>query len=292
MHLGRGALNVLEEVDGYQITQWGLDCYRHLDPGPPRDFRQLAALLVDYWIEKDFRRIGIGGAQGAGKSTLCRLIASAFAYAGEKVAIVGIDDFYLPANERVRLANEVHPLMATRGPPGTHEIETLLKTIDVLTDGGSAEVPVFDKARDERVGSRRIDGPVKRVVVEGWCVGASPMFGAPEAAPINELERDHDPKGDWRRSINDGLETTYRDLLNRFDQLLYIKVPHMVAVRRWRLEQEQSLPANMRKGVAEINRFVAHYERLTLWMMEDLPAKADLVVHLGENHEVTSVVFS
>jgi len=130
------------------------------------------------------------------------------------------------------------------------------------------------------------------VVVEGWCVGASPMLGAPEDAPINELERDHDPKGDWRRSINDGLETTYRDLVNRFDQLLYIKVPHMVAVRRWRLEQEQSLPANMRKGVAEINRFVAHYERLTLWMMEDLPARADLVVHLGENHEVTSVVFS
>ena len=121
--------------------------------------------------------------------------------------------------------------------------------------------------------------------------GRDPSFGAPEAVPINELERDHDPQGDWRRSINDGLETTYRDLVNRFDQLLYIKVPHMIAVRRWRLAQEQSLPATMRKGVAEIDRFVALYERLTLWMMEDLPARADLVVHLGENHEVTSVVF-
>ena len=270
----------------------GLDCYRHMDPQAPDDFRQLAALLVDYWIERDIRQIGIGGGQGAGKSTLCRLIASAFAYMGERVAILSIDDFYLPAKERLRLAREVHPLIATRGPPGTHEIDALLKSIDVLKDGGTVEVPVFDKATDERTGSRRIDGPVKRVLVEGWCVGARPMVGAPEDAPINELERHHDPKGEWRQWINRGLETAYRDLVNRFDQLLYLKVPNMIAVRRWRLAQEQSLPSAARKDVDEVARFVAHYERLTLWMMEDLTTRADLVVHLGENHEVTSVLLT
>ena len=285
-------MTVLNEFDGYEITRRGLDCYRRLDPWAPDDFRQLAALLVDYWIEGDFRRIGIGAGQGAGKTTLCRLIASAFSFTEEKVAILSIDDFYLPTNERLRLASEVHPLMATRGPPGTHDVDTLLKSIDILIDGGTVKVPVFDKARDERVGNRRIDGPVTRVVVEGWCVGARPIPGASEDTPINQLERDHDPNGDWRKSINDALETAYRDLASRFDQLVYLNVPNMAAVRRWRLEQEQSLPAAARKGVVEINRFVAHYERLTLWMMEDAPRTADLVVNLGENHEVTSVVLS
>ena len=285
-------MNVLEGVDGHQITQMGLDCYRHMDPQAPDDFRQLAALLVDYWIERDIRQIGIGGGQGAGKSTLSRLIASAFAHMGETVAMLSIDDFYLPARERLRLAREVHPLLATRGPPGTHEIDALLQSIDVLKAGGTVEVPVFDKATDERTGSRRIVGPVKRVLVEGWCVGASPMIGAPEDAPINELERSDDPNGEWRQWINRGLETTYRDLANRFDQLLYLKVPNMIAVRRWRLAQEQSLPSAARKDVDEVARFVAHYERLTLWMMKDLTTRADLVVHLGENHEVTSVLLA
>jgi len=285
-------LNVLDEVDGYQITQRGLDCYGHLEPGAPEDFRQLAALLVDYWIEGDYRLIGIGGGQGSGKSTLCRLIASAFKHVGEKVAVLGIDDFYLPTNERLRLASEVHPLMATRGPPGTHDVDKLLKNIDMLIDGGSVRVPVFDKAKDDRVGNRRIDGPITRVIVEGWCVGASPMPGAPEDAPINDLERDQDLKGDWRRHINNALETAYGDLVNRFDQLAYLKVPNMAAVRRWRLAQEQSLPAASRKSIGEINQFVAHYERLTLWMIEDVPTRADLVVHLGEGHEVTSVVLA
>tara|TARA_B100000586_G_scaffold87690_1_gene62248 strand:+ start:5365 stop:6222 length:858 start_codon:yes stop_codon:yes gene_type:complete len=285
-------LNVLDEVDGYQITQRGLDCYGHLEPGAPEDFRQLAALLVDYWIEGDYRLIGIGGGQGSGKSTLCRLIASAFKHVGEKVAVLGIDDFYLPTNERLRLASEVHPLMATRGPPGTHDVDKLLKNIDMLIDGGSVRVPVFDKAKDDRVGNRRIDGPITRVIVEGWCVGASPMPGAPEDVPINDLERDQDLKGDWRRHINNALETAYGDLVNRFDQLAYLKVPNMAAVRRWRLAQEQSLPAASRKSIGEINQFVAHYERLTLWMIEDVPTRADLVVHLGEGHEVTSVVLA
>ncbi len=285
-------MNVLDEVDGYQITQRGLDCYGHLEPGAPEDFRQLAALLVDYWIEGDYRLIGIGGGQGSGKSTLCRLIASAFKHVGEKVAVLGIDDFYLPTNERLRLASEVHPLMATRGPPGTHDVDKLLKNIDMLIDGGSVRVPVFDKAKDDRVGNRRIDGPITRVIVEGWCVGASPMPGAPEDVPINDLERDQDLKGDWRRHINNALETAYGDLVNRFDQLAYLKVPNMAAVRRWRLAQEQSLPAASRKSIGEINQFVAHYERLTLWMIEDVPTRADLVVHLGEGHEVTSVVLA
>ncbi len=285
-------MNVLDEVDGYQITQRGLDCYGHLEPGAPEDFRQLAALLVDYWIEGDYRLIGIGGGQGSGKSTLCRLIASAFKHVGEKVAVLGIDDFYLPTNERLRLASEVHPLMATRGPPGTHDVDKLLKNIDMLIDGGSVRVPVFDKAKDDRVGNRRIDGPITRLIVEGWCVGASPMPGAPEDVPINDLERDQDLKGDWRRYINNALETAYGDLVNRFDQLAYLKVPNMAAVRRWRLAQEQSLPAASRKSIGEINQFVGHYERLTLWMIEDVPTRADLVVHLGEGHEVTSVVLA
>ena len=39
----------------------------------------------------------------------------------------------------------------------------------------------------------------------------------------------------------------------------------------------------------ELTRFVAHYERLTRWMFETMPARADVVATLGEDHRLVAL---
>ncbi len=61
--------------------------------------------------------------------------------------------------------------------------------------------------------------------------------------------------------------------------------PDFATVRGWRGEQEARLrerlsdPARTMDAAA-LDRFVMHYERLTRWIAEDLPAVADVTVRL------------
>ena len=88
----------------------------------------------------------------------------------------------------------------------------------------------------------------------------------------------------WRTTVNEALAQSYPALWARLDTLLYLKVPDMAAVIRWRTEQEQAHPPERRMTAAEIERFVAHYERLTRWMAESLADQADLVGFLDDKH--------
>ncbi|MYJ73656.1 MAG: hypothetical protein F4089_00575, partial [Gammaproteobacteria bacterium] len=100
-------------------------CYRGLDAHTPDDYRQIAALLADDWRRRGTPSAGLGGGQGAGKSTLGRLIAQAGSMLGIRIEVLSIDDFYLTKEQRLQLAEDVHPLLATRGPPGTHDVAGL-----------------------------------------------------------------------------------------------------------------------------------------------------------------------
>ncbi|WP_374570261.1 hypothetical protein [Phenylobacterium sp. J426] len=40
---------------------------------------------------------------------------------------------------------------------------------------------------------------------------------------------------------------------------------------------------------AEIARFVQHYERLTRWLLAELPSRADMVVELDADRRATHV---
>lgn len=77
--------------------------------------------------------IGIHGAQGSGKSTLAECLVQLLITQHHQTAIaLSLDDFYLTHQQRLDLANSVHPLLATRGVPGTHDIELALTTLDKL----------------------------------------------------------------------------------------------------------------------------------------------------------------
>ncbi|NIP15172.1 MAG: kinase [Pseudomonadales bacterium] len=260
-----------------------------LDSGIPEDWRNLAAVMVAAgWTGT----LGITGGQGAGKSTLAAALVQASRLAGRRAAACSLDDFYLTRDERMALAQTVHPLFATRGVPGTHDVDLALSVLSGLTDAGVTRVPVFDKGRDDRTAGtewRTVEGPVETIVFEGWCLGVPAEPAERLIEPVNQLERDEDADRTWRCHVNDMLGERYPPLWSRVDRLLYLQVPDMAAVRDWRAHQELALPESRRMVDAELDRFLAHYERLTLWMFETLPDRSEVVIELGRDHRIARV---
>src|SRR5688500_9764536 len=81
--------------------------------------------------------VGVSGCQGSGKSTLASLLVLLLKeMMGLNAINLSIDDFYLTRAEREMLARTVHPLLATRGVPGTHDVDLALKTIVSLREPG------------------------------------------------------------------------------------------------------------------------------------------------------------
>jgi D-glycerate 3-kinase len=229
--------------------------------------------------------VGIAGSQGSGKSTLAAALDREFRQAGHASAILSIDDLYLPRAERQRLARAVHPLLATRGVPGTHDVALGL---DILADFDARRplrLPRFDKAEDDRRPASEWERtpPLDLLILEGWCVGARPEPDAALAEPVNRLEAEEDAQGVWRRHANAALAGDYQALFGRIDRLIFLAAPGFEAVLGWRIQQEEALRAQGGAHVmddAAIARFIAHYERLTRHMLREMPARADLLVRL------------
>jgi D-glycerate 3-kinase len=217
---------------------------------------------------------------------------------GCRTAHLSLDDFYLGRAERRRLASRVHPLFVTRGPPGTHDIDGALAFLASVKKGGEAKAPSFDKIRDEPSPQGQIAPAELQVLVfEGWCLGARPQDEQALSAPVNMLERVFDRDAIWRRAANDALSGVYQMLFTEFDELVFLRAPDFDVVHRWRTEQEATLAADLppetRVGVMapdEISFFIQHFERITRFMMDDLPARADLTLHLDERRRVIGAV--
>ncbi|WP_313919570.1 kinase [Tahibacter sp.] len=231
--------------------------------------------------------IGLCGAQGSGKSTLAAELALRFA----RTVVLSLDDLYLTRAARIKLACDVHPLLRTRGVPGTHDIGLGLDLFEALDRGDDTPLPRFDKASDDRVA--REHWPVARgdtqvLLLEGWCVGARPQTVAALSEPVNALERDDDTDGRWRRYVNAALAGDYQRLFARLDRLVLLAAPGFSIVRDWRTQQESALRAvagSDATGVmddAELVRFIAHYERLTRHVLAEMPGRADLTIRLDE----------
>jgi len=281
----------LARLAGRDETDAFRRCVEALDPEAPADYRELAALLACDWKESCPRRVGLAGGQGAGKSTLGALIESACSVVGLRACVLCLDDFYLTRNGRLLLAEQVHPLFETRGVPGTHDVELCREVLARLGGKGPVELPRFDKGLDERVGKRVALGPFDVVVLEGWCVGAEAAAIETLDEPMNPLEQEEDRDGRWRRYVNDRLANDYRKLWGDLDYLVFLRVPNLPAVRRWRGQQEENLPAGRRLDVAGIDRFIQHYERVTVSMLARPSDWADVTVQLAEDHSVSAISF-
>ena len=234
--------------------------------------------------------IGIAGPQGSGKSTAAQFLAALIGGRGMRVAVLSLDDLYLGKDLRAAVAKKVHPLFATRGVPGTHDVAQGCAVLDAVKTGRGAVLPRFDKARDAPGPSART-GPVDVLLFEGWCVGAVAQDSAELAAPVNVLEAEEDAKGRWRAAVNDALAGPYAALFARIDRLVMLRPPGFETVPAWREQQEAKLRARGRGGMdeAEVARFVLFFERLTRAMLAEMPARADWVIEVNADHRLTGL---
>lgn len=260
-------------------------------------FLPLAEWVKDQLQTGTTFRLGINGAQGTGKSTLAdllqRVLTGLYDY---NVALLSLDDFYLTRVERRELARAVHPLLITRGVPGTHDTALLrdsLEGLAKLARGETMRLPRFDKAADDRLDESkwpRLEGPVDLVILEGWCVGAAAEDAESLAESINELELVEDPAALWRSYANERLREDYEPIFATLDALVFLQAPGFDAVLEWRLQQERQLRARSpsdARGVMsdeQVARFVQFYERITRNNLERLPGVADVVLAYDEDH--------
>lgn len=230
--------------------------------------------------------MGLTGLQGTGKSTLAADMAAMARRRGLPVVVLSIDDVYLGRRARQRLAREVHPLLATRGPPGSHDVELLLETLAGLRAGKRMPLPRFDKLGDRRLPpSRWPQSPAnaRLVVFEGWFHKVPPQDAAALATPINALEREEDPDGSWRAYCNQAL-ARYAPAWEHIDELTWLRGPGFDVVPAWRWQQERTLqaakPGRAAMSRDQVDRFVLFFERISRQALHTLPAIADRVIDL------------
>ena len=245
--------------------------------------------------------VGINGAQGTGKTTLGKLLVTLLSAREFRVANFSIDDFYLTQSERNQLAESQHPLLATRGVPGTHDISLLMTKFEELKNLKAeqvCELPRFNKAIDDRCGTedwQKLIGPIDAVILEGWFVGAPPQATRDIELPINALEKTEDADGSWRKYANYQLADQYQSAFDQLDLLIMLKAPSFKQVSEWRSLQEEKLkkigpidsPGIMDEE--QLARFIQHYDRLTRHCLEYLPVKADVLFDLDTDHRIAGV---
>ena len=244
--------------------------------------------------------VAINGCQGSGKTTAADyLCTSLIEQYGMRTVALSLDDFYLTHRERQALAESTHPLLATRGVPGTHDMGLLRLTLEQLLGADSATsvaIPRFDKATDDRCPLphwARIDSPVQCVLLEGWCLGAKPESADTLAHPMNDLEREEDPLVLWREYHNAFLTHHFMPLYALFDQWIMLRAPSFDCVFNWRREQEHKLAASLSAGTVTnlmdddaLHRFIQHYQRITHNCLDDLPHTVNHLFNLDEQRRI------
>lgn len=243
--------------------------------------------------------IGINGAQGTGKSTLAKLLSSLLTSNGRRAANLSIDDFYYSKAKRQELADEIHPLLRSRGVPGTHDVDLALNLIEQLCAAGSNQqitLPRFDKSLDDCrpvAACEQIQGPIDIIILEGWFVGAKAQAGDELTQAINELEINEDSDGRWRAYVNQQLAGSYQSLFEKIHILLMLQAPGFEQILEWRSLQEEKLRAlavTNASGLMDrkaIKHFIQHFERLTRHCLRTLPDSADRVFQLNTEHRIT-----
>ncbi len=246
--------------------------------------------------------VAINGCQGSGKTTAADYLSTCLIEEqGVNAVTLSLDDFYLTHRERRKLAASVHPLLATRGVPGTHDMQLLRQALQPLLDTHyqkSIVIPRFDKAIDDRCPPsnwKRIDGSAQCILLEGWCLGAMPESAEALAQTVNDLERHEDPRVLWREYYNACLLEHFTPLYPIVDQWIMLRAPSFDCVFNWRREQEQKLIASLPLGTFNstmdddaLQRFIQHYERITQNCLNKLPSKVNHLFNLDEKRGVSA----
>ena len=260
-----------------------------------------------FWISKKAEKkrpyfIGLAGGQGTGKTTISSLIRIILTkYFKLNVFRISIDDFYKTRKERINLSKRVHPMLLTRGVPGTHDINMMLNFFkkSKIRKFKRFKLPTFNKAIDDRYNKNKwYDLKMKPdvIIFEGWCVGAKSEKNISLKKTINSMEKLKDKKQVWRKYVNDQLKSKYKKLYSQLNCLIYLKAKNFSLLQKWRLKQERKLWVKskvkskiMSRG--DVLNFMQTYQRITQNMFKKMPKYASIILNLNSNHQIKSAVY-
>ena len=248
--------------------------------------------------------VGLAGGQGTGKTTISSLISIILKkYFKKNVFRVSIDDFYKTRKDRSKLSKSIHPMLMTRGVPGTHDLklmQTFFKNIK-QKNFKSIKVPKFDKSIDDRFPKKNWYNLNKKpdiIIFEGWCVGAKAEENKSLLKSINTMERNRDKKLIWRKYVNAQLKTNYKKLYSQLNSLVYLKAKDFSLLQKWRLKQENKLRLKSKKNSKnkimnknEVLEFMQTYQRVTESMFKRAPKYASIIMNLNSNHIIKTAVY-
>ena len=239
----------------------------------------------------------LSGSQGSGKSTLAKLLKLVIEkYYKKKVMLLSIDDYYLCKNQRLKLSKKIHPLLLTRGVPGTHDIKALKYHINQFQNQNfPISTPIFNKLKDDISKKRKVIHNAQILLLEGWCCGSVPIANKYLFKNINSLENTYDKNTNWRKYYNSLLRNEYKSVFSLFDKKIYIKAPSFKYVLKWRYAQEKRNASNSNNknimNKAKLKEFIQHYEKLTKWMMLTMPNQADILIKINSNQKIKKLLF-
>ena len=262
-----------------------------------------------YWVsnkvdEKKPYFVGLAGGQGTGKTTISSLIRIILIkYFKLKVFKISIDDFYKTRKERINLSKKIHPMLLTRGVPGTHDVNMMLNFFKKTKRKKFKrfKLPTFNKAIDDRSKKKDwYDLKIKPdvIIFEGWCVGAKSEKPSSLKKIINSMEKLKDKKQIWRKYVNHQLKSKYKNLYSQLNCLIYLKAKNFTLLQKWRLKQERKLwLKNKRNSKLKIMSkddvidFMQTYQRITQNMFRYMPKYASIILNLNSNHQIKSAVY-
>ena len=265
---------------------------------------------VSFWIVKKINKkkpliIGLAGGQGSGKTTISSILTLILKkYFKLNVFKVSIDDFYKTRKDRKSLSKNKHPLLMTRGVPGTHDVDLMLNFFKKIKNKNfkSLQIPTFNKAIDDRCQKSlwyKIKTKPDVVIFEGWCVGARPQLNSQLKKPINSLEKVYDQGAKWRNHVNNQLKTKYKTLFKQLDGLLYLKAKNFNLLREWRLKQERKLWVQTKNkknlkvmSIGDVINFMQTYQRITQNMFKHAPKYSSIILNLNSNHQIKTIKYN
>ena len=264
---------------------------------------------ICFWIAKkaDNKKpyfVGLAGGQGTGKTTISSIIKIILEkYFKLKVFKISIDDFYKTRKERIALSKKVHPMLLTRGVPGTHDINMMLDFFkkSKAKKFKSMKLPNFNKAIDDRFSKNKWNTITKRpdvIIFEGWCVGARAETDKTLKKSINSMEKANDHKLVWRKYVNQQLKTKYKKLYSQLNCMIYLKAKNFSLLQKWRLKQEHKLWLKTKKkgghkimSKGDVINFMQTYQRITQNMFKNMPKYASIILNLNSNHQIKTAVY-
>ena len=271
--------------------------------------RMIKSFLIPlcFWISKKAEKkrpyfVGLAGGQGTGKTTISSLIRIILIkYFRLNVFRISIDDFYKTRKERINLSKRVHPMLLTRGVPGTHDINMMLNFFrnSKSKKFKRLKLPTFNKAIDDRFNKKKWYDLKKRpdvIIFEGWCVGAKSEKNNTLKKTINSMEKIKDQKQVWRKYVNHQLKSKYKNLYSQLNCLVFLKAKNFSLLQKWRLKQERKLGVKSKvkskiMSKADVLNFMQTYQRITQNMFRNMPKYASVIFNLNSNHQIQSAVY-